>query len=66
MAIRTRLTGALGISAPIFSAPIAEVGIYAGEAVGLIHESLPAAEVLSQVVAEAETLLRERAQSFVC
>jgi len=41
-----------------------EIGVYAGEAVGLIHESLPAAEVLAQVVAEAETLLRVRAGSF--
>jgi len=42
-----------------------EVGIYAGEAVGLIHERLPAAEVVAQVVTEAEALLRERARSFL-
>ena len=42
-----------------------EVGIYAGEAVGMIHESLPAAEVVDQVGAEAENLLRVRAPSFL-
>ncbi len=42
-----------------------EIGVYAGEAVGLIHESLPAAEVLAQVVTEAETLLRVRAGTFL-
>jgi nitronate monooxygenase len=42
-----------------------EVAVYAGEAVGLIHERLPAAEVVAQVAAEAEALLRDRAGSFL-
>jgi nitronate monooxygenase len=42
-----------------------EIGVYAGEVVGLIHKSIPAAEVLGQVVSEAEALLRERARSFL-
>ena len=42
-----------------------KIGIYAGEAVGMIHLSLPAAEVVAQVAAEAETLLRARVGSFL-
>jgi nitronate monooxygenase len=55
---------------PSYLAAVAEgqsdkIGIYAGEAVGMIHLSLPAAEVVAQVAAEAETLLRTRAGSFL-
>ena len=42
-----------------------KIGICAGEAVGMIHLSLPAAEVVAQVAAEAETLPRTRAGSFL-
>jgi nitronate monooxygenase len=42
-----------------------EIGVYAGEAVGLIQASVPAAQVVSEVVAAAETLLRARAASFI-
>jgi nitronate monooxygenase len=55
---------------PNYLAAVAEgrsdkIGIYAGEAVGMIHLSLPAAEVVAQVAAEAETLLRARVGSFL-
>ncbi|HEY5105278.1 MAG TPA: nitronate monooxygenase [Caulobacteraceae bacterium] len=42
-----------------------EIGVYAGEVVGLIHERLPAGEVIAQVVSGAEALLREGAGSFL-
>jgi nitronate monooxygenase len=42
-----------------------EIGVYAGEVVGLIHERVPAANVVAQVMAEAEALLRSRPASLL-
>ena len=42
-----------------------ESGVFAGEAIGLMHDVSPAAEILSRVTAEAETLLRDRATELI-
>lgn len=42
-----------------------ESGVFVGEAIGLIHDVLPAAATITRVIKEAEVLLRKRAASFV-
>ncbi len=42
-----------------------ESGVFVGEAVGLMHDVSPVAEILSRVTREAETLLRHRATALV-
>ena len=38
----------------------AEVGVFVGEAIGLMHDIAPAADITQRIAAEAEALLRQR------
>ena len=51
---------------PAYMAAVAEgrtdeAGVFVGEAIGLMHDIAPAAEILARISAEAATLLRNRA-----
>jgi NAD(P)H-dependent flavin oxidoreductase YrpB (nitropropane dioxygenase family) len=42
-----------------------ESGVFVGEAIGLMRDVSPAAEILARVTKEAEALLRGRATEFI-
>lgn len=41
------------------------VGVWVGEATGMIHAIAPAGEIIADMVAQAEALLTRRAASFI-
>ncbi len=43
----------------------ADSGVFVGEAIGLVHDVMPAADIIGRVAAEAEALLRGRAATLV-